>query len=103
MKLKLMLGILAAPLLLSACAKTDKQVIIASCEKADENASSGFCSCSYEQMEAVLSPVIIEAIAENIRNGAETTQEAISQLPQAQQIATLPVVPMLLNCIGAEE
>ena len=54
-------------------------------------------------MEAVLSPVIIEAIAENIRNGAETTQEAISQLPQAQQIATLPVVPMLLNCIGAEE
>lgn len=88
---------------LSACSKTDKQVIIASCQSSDEEASEAFCECSYDQMEAQLSPQIMAAIAEEIRDGAKSPPDAVSRLPQSQQFQTLPVLPsLLLNCLGAE-
>ena len=87
---------------LGACSKSDEQVIIAACENSDANASAAFCTCSYEQMEATLPPDTLAAIAEQIRDGSRTPQEAIGELPQVMQLQTLPVLPKLLNCIDEE-
>ncbi|MAK62378.1 MAG: hypothetical protein CMK09_15515 [Ponticaulis sp.] len=101
-KTKALTGLAFGVLAITACAKSDEDVIIAACQNSADGASEAFCTCSYEQMENALPPEILAAIAEKIREGADTAQDAIAELPQAQQIQTLPVLPMLLNCVGTE-
>lgn len=102
MKKTLLISTLVAAAFLAGCAKSDEQLIVQACENSDANASEAFCTCTYEQMEAGLPAATIEAIADQIRKGAKTPQEAIGELPQAMQLQTLPVLPLLLNCIDAE-
>lgn len=102
MKKTLLASALIASGFLAGCSKTDEQLIVQACENSDANASEAFCTCTYEQMEGALPPDTLAAIADKIRDGAKTPQEAIGELPQAMQLQTLPVLPLLLNCIDAE-
>lgn len=101
MKKAPLISLLAITIGLVGCSKSDEDVIVSACVASDE-ASQAFCTCSYDQMEAALPPETLEAIAREIREGTETTQAAIARLPAEQQVQTLNVMPLLLNCVGAE-
>lgn len=95
-------GMVFGALAVTGCSKTDEQLIVQACLDSSDDASEAFCTCTYEQMASALPPETLTAIAEEIRGGAETPQDAISELPQAQQFQTLAVLPKLLNCVDEE-
>jgi hypothetical protein len=49
-------------------------------------------------MAEMLPGETLTRIADSIRDGAETPQEAISHLPVADQIKALTVIPQLFSC-----
>lgn len=88
--------LIGSAMLLVACAKTDSAVIEASCNKTEDN--KAFCSCFTEKMASVLPEETFTRIADGIRDGASSPQDAISKLSPTEQIQTLTVIPELFTC-----
>ena len=89
--------ILAAPVLLIAgCSKSDEQVIADSCvENGNERP---FCTCLGEKIAETLSPELTTKIADGLRAGAESPEVVIQDLPAAEQVQTLQLIPKILEC-----
>lgn len=94
---------LCATALVTSCAKTDEQVIVASCLDADDALNEAYCDCTYEKMEATLSDEVIANIATAIRDGANDAVEAVATLPPEQQMSVLPMTLQLLECASELE
>ena len=95
MRHALFLLLAASTLSLTACSKSDEEVLVSECVR--DGGSEAYCECSANVMAQHTPPATYDKLVSSIRDG-KTQDEAIDALPTAEQVQLLALFPALMGC-----
>lgn len=95
-----LITLLSAAAFLSACAKSDHDVIVEACIA--EDGSKAYCDCLTAGMKNNLSPEVFSKIASKIRDDGKSQTEAENALSISEKAQLLKLFPVTMACVSAE-